>query len=99
MRLIPLILILLFQFIAPVVINASIATDTVSMECTPKNQYMPVGGSCCDGLIPQKEGFKVKCMEEESWFNWKDFFLGLAIPFLVFAYIAIFVKRKQKQKS
>jgi len=78
----------------------SYAQDEVeTVQCTPKDAYMPVGGSCCDGLIPQKDGQYVKCVEKESWFSWDDFFMGLAIPFLVFAYIAIFVKRKQKNNS
>ena len=75
----------------------SLTGDT--LKCIAINEYLPVGGVCCEGLIPQKEGDFVKCVVERSWFNWRDFFLGLAIPFLVFAYIAIFVKRKQKSKS
>ena len=98
MRFIPVILTFLLQFNFNE-INAVQQSDSIAVECTPKDQFMPVGGTCCDGLIPQKEGFKVRCVEEEPWFNWNDFFLGLAIPFLVFAYIAIFVKRKQKKNS
>lgn len=98
MRLIPFLFTILISF-GFIEMSMAQNSDTTMEECTPKDQFMPVGGHCCDGLIPQKEGFQVRCVEEEPWFNWNDFFLGLAVPFLVFAYIAIFVKRKQKKNS
>ncbi len=59
---------------------------------------------CCDGLVATQldsENGQLTCQPEESeWdFNLNHFWIGLALPFMLFAYLTFGIKRRIKERN
>jgi len=70
--------------------------------CVEEGQVTWKKSKCCDELIAVKKGDELVCEakpEEEGGFDFFMFWLGLALPFIVFGYFTISVKRKIKKNK